>query len=322
MSKRYHFQLLRGPGGPGTSLETYTGKEGELTYDINSHHIFVHGKDPTTRISKEGGYKIALYSDLPGKLSDLTNDIFIQKDDGSIDTSNPSYLEKITAARAKADAKGHEFENYYAQVTGASFSGLVSCTSSNLDFTYYREHAGDANSAKPSNKVGTDDHLITGTWLYKYSGDFVVNTMTNQSIGGNKTFTGNCYFNNTINGTASRAYWGDLAENYKSDKNYPAGTLIQYGGSEEVTIATDSVNGVVSDKPGYLMNTEMKDGLPIVMIGRVKVRVDCEVYKFDRLVLGKTPGVATVDNTCRNPIAIALENSKDQLVLATAKFTL
>ena len=48
-------------------------------------------------------------------------------------------------------------------------------------------------------------------------------------------------------GKAQSSEWADLAEIYQTDKDYPAGTLLQFGGKKELTIAHDEVNAVVSE---------------------------------------------------------------------------
>lgn len=65
---------------------------------------------------------------------------------------------------------------------------------------------------------------------------------------GNNTFTG------TINGISMGSYWGDLAEYYESDNEYPKGTLVKFGGEKEITIADDTVNAVITSNPGFILN--------------------------------------------------------------------
>lgn len=128
--------------------------------------------------------------------------------------------------------------------------------------------------------------------------------------------------------TAAAAYWADLAELYKSDKNYSVGTLVKFGGKEEITIADDEVNAVITEKPAYLMNLAIKNdekALGIVLTGRSKIRVVGEIEKFDRLVLSGRKGVARkkfIDN--EKIIGIALEsnyNPDEKLIEAVLKLS-
>lgn len=99
-------------------------------------------------------------------------------------------------------------------------------------------------------------------------------------------------------GTAYRALWEDLAEYYRSDKVYPAGTLICIGsGHAEITEAKTECNGIISTKPGYELG-EKKDGydLPVALIGKVPVLFadDCTPAFGERIYLSKTmPGRAS-----------------------------
>ena len=94
-----------------------------------------------------------------------------------------------------------------------------------------------------------------------------------------------------FSGTAYRAQWGDLAEYYESDEIYPAGTLITMGsGMKEITIASVECNGVVSDKPGYILGEKKTDNhLPIALVGKVPVIFDnrCVPHFGDRVYLSR-----------------------------------
>ena len=131
-----------------------------------------------------------------------------------------------------------------------------------------------------------------------------------------------------ISGTAMRARWADLAETYASDKMYKPGTLMQFGGSEEVTIATTEVNAVVSTKPAFLMNADIssENKLPLALIGRVPVRVIGSIKKFERIILSDIPGVACNRKFAnQQAIGVALESSDDEgekLILCSVKLQL
>lgn len=99
-------------------------------------------------------------------------------------------------------------------------------------------------------------------------------------------------------GISYRALWADLAEYYRSDKIYPAGTLITIGdGHEEITLAKKECNGIVSSNPGYVLGEKESDyDLPIALVGKVPVRFasDCLPKFGNRIYLSKTqPGLAS-----------------------------
>jgi hypothetical protein len=96
------------------------------------------------------------------------------------------------------------------------------------------------------------------------------------------------WFNN-IYGTSTHALYADLAENYVGDKVYPAGTVLMFGGSAEVTVAdadTTAVAGIVSTNPAHLMNGGLQGHtvVPLALMGRVPCQVIGPVAKGDLLV--------------------------------------
>lgn len=118
-----------------------------------------------------------------------------------------------------------------------------------------------------------------------------------------------------FNGTSNQAKYADLAENFTTDKWYPAGTLVTIGGLNEITqeneIASDNVLGVISDKPGYLMNSELDNSLPVALSGKVPVRIIGPIEKGQRLISAGN-GLAKAANkneiTALNIVGRSLEN--------------
>jgi hypothetical protein len=101
-------------------------------------------------------------------------------------------------------------------------------------------------------------------------------------------------------GTANQAKYADLAERYLSDQTYDPGTVMEFGGVNEVTISQHShstrVAGAVSTAPAYEMNTglEGEHVVAIALTGRVPCQVIGTIRKGDLLVASGIPGVATV----------------------------
>jgi hypothetical protein len=86
------------------------------------------------------------------------------------------------------------------------------------------------------------------------------------------------------------ATYADLAEYYESDAEYDAGTVLEFGGSKEVTIASDGtarVAGVVSTNPAYVMNSACNGiAVALALQGRVPCKVRGNISKGDMLVSG------------------------------------
>ena len=159
-----------------------------------------------------------------------------------------------------------------------------------------------------------------GTWT-------AARPLTINNSTGDVTTSTKWNFSQTINGTAYRAQWGDLAEYYLTDNQYPKGTLVQFGGEKEITIATTDVNAVITSEPGFILNTSMESSQAIALVGRVPVRVIGKVSKFDYLMLSDIPGVAIKkdENAKGNIIARVLEDKvteEEGLVLCATKFEL
>ncbi len=120
-------------------------------------------------------------------------------------------------------------------------------------------------------------------------------------------------------GTATEAYYADLAENYEADAGYEPGTVLVFGGDKEVAM-TDTHNdhrvaGVVSTNPAYLMNSQQEAEFvcPVAMQGRVPCKVIGKVTKGDMLVTSAIPGFAIVNNNAApgRIVGKALENKTD-----------
>ena len=160
---------------------------------------------------------------------------------------------------------------------------------------------------------------LNGNWVYS-------NIDTYVDLNGNCT----CYlptntYGTYFHGTADSAKWADLAECYQSDEKYPVGTLIKFGGEKDITIADNKCNGVISDKPGYLLDSDLEDSQPVALIGKTPIRIIGKIKKFDTIVLDpEHPGVGKEQTTSdEKVIAIALENNdheEEKLVKCVTKF--
>lgn len=184
---------------------------------------------------------------------------------------------------------------------------------------------------------------VAGTqFLAAYAGSFVGNTVTltgNASVGGALSVTGNIapvgnavsnlgsattQFNNVyavlFNGTATSARYADLAERYHADMPYEPGTVVVFGGANEITACTQNgdtaVAGVISTDPAYMMNSEAgsNDTHPYVaLVGRVPCKVIGTVRKGQMLTTSEMPGYAMATNAPRMGAVIgkALEAKHD-----------
>lgn len=141
---------------------------------------------------------------------------------------------------------------------------------------------------------GTNSQWVDiSTGLTNASTSATANTLALRDSGGNLTAT-------NFLGTASSAKYADLAENYLADAIYQPGTVVIFGGANEITVTNQShdtrVAGVISTNPAYLMNSDCP-GLPVAFTGRVPCAVNGTVRKGDVLVTSEILGVAEVLNS-------------------------
>ena len=122
---------------------------------------------------------------------------------------------------------------------------------------------------------------------------------------------------NVLSTTAAQAQYADLAEIYKTDKNYNVGTVVMIGGSQEVTECFVGYRalGVISEKPAFLMNAKA-EGQPIALKGRVLVKVTGDIKKGDELVAGNGGYATKVSDEFNKVFAIALEDNEKGLIEA------
>lgn len=112
----------------------------------------------------------------------------------------------------------------------------------------------------------------------------------------------NTVYATLFSGTATTARYADLAEKYVADADYEPGTVLVFGGANEVTITNSKgdrrIAGVVSTNPAYLMNSELQGNtvVNLALTGRVPCKVLGQARKGDILVTSAIPGYAIVDN--------------------------
>ena len=120
---------------------------------------------------------------------------------------------------------------------------------------------------------------------------------------------------NTVFAKATSATYADLAECYAADASYAPGTVIDFGGTNEVTISTTDasrrVAGVVTTNPAYLMNSHLEAEFvaAVALQGRVPTLVQGPIAKGDTMVsAGNGRARAEADPKISTVIGKALED--------------
>jgi hypothetical protein len=211
-------------------------------------------------------------------------------------------------------------------VTGSSFIGSGSALTGVVGWTT------QANTPPASPRAGDFwynsvtgikyQYTATGTsnvWVDQSDPTVFQSITTGQIINANANGVGNigtaAASFNTIFARATQAQYADLAEMYCADADYAPGTVLSFGGIQEVTISTQAsdsrVAGVVSTHPAHLMNSNLDCdyAVALALTGRVPTLVTGQVHKGDMMVSAgnghaqacATPAMGTV-------IGKALEN--------------
>ena len=155
---------------------------------------------------------------------------------------------------------------------------------------FYQNVAGGTGVAltaySANGNIATNSILSNGT-LGGASATLYGTTLTTGANTTAGTITGNFSLSA---GSRLNATYADLAEKYVADVEYHPGTVLVFGGEQEVTLSTESdsfrVAGVVTTNPAYTMNNECEGEhiATIALQGRVPVKVIGPVFKGDLLV--------------------------------------
>jgi hypothetical protein len=140
---------------------------------------------------------------------------------------------------------------------------------------------------------------MSGSSLTVTTGTLTGGNIVNGNANGIGNIGSSTTYFNTVFAKATSAQYADLAEMYCADAEYTPGTVLDFGGTEEITITTQShstqVAGIVSTTPSYLMNSTLTcvNAVQVALVGRVPCSVVGTIAKGDRLVASSTPGIAT-----------------------------
>jgi hypothetical protein len=185
---------------------------------------------------------------------------------------------------------------------------------------FIRNQTSDSNITLQVNDGGVNTNMIRmygANAVVELPGSVTLNTNAGATalVNGGGNGVGNIgssssYFN-TVYATATTALYADVAERFETDTMYDPGTVVELGGTKEITMVrnelSDSVFGVISTKPAFTMNGGAGSDIthpPVAMTGRVPVKTVGTVRKGNRLVSAGNgfaraaqPGEATAFNT-------------------------
>ena len=208
---------------------------------------------------------------------------------GNVDSGNLRSAGLISVAgnvTSAANVAGTYFIGNGSQLTGLSLGvsvtkfvngtteGNIGATNGNINF----------NVGGTSNVV-----VIDTTTVYANVVSVASIAKTGTNAVGNIGSSSN-YFNQVF-ATATTALYADVAERFAADELLEPGTVVELGGTKEITRSitdlSENVFGVISTRPAYTMNggAGEDDTHPkVAMTGRVPVKVTGYIKKGDRLV--------------------------------------
>lgn len=185
------------------------------------------------------------------------------------------------------------------------------------DYFYYSNNT-------PISFAGTYSNSNVASYLPTYNGNILtVQTQATALTTGANSTAGTITGNWTLTaGSRIQATYADLAERFAADETYDPGTVVQLGGTQEITKVqyelSEDVFGVISNTAAMIMNGAAGDDLthpPVAISGRVEVKVIGKVKKGDRLVSageGIARSALAGEATPFNTIGRALEDKTDE----------
>ena len=215
----------------------------------------------------------------------------------------------IVSAAGNITSAGNVAGTYFIG-NGSQLTGL----SLGVSVTKFVNGSTEGNIGTSGGNVNFNVGGVSNVVVIDTSGVFVTAITTPSINKSGSNAVGNIgsasnYFNRVF-ATATTALYADVAERFAADEVMEPGTVVELGGSKEITRSTlelsDQVFGVISTNPAFTMNggAGEDDTHPAVaMTGRVPVKVIGCVKKGDRLVSAGNgiarsaqPGEATAFN--------------------------
>jgi hypothetical protein len=221
---------------------------------------------------------------------------------GLINTSSTSNTSISTAGNIQGS---------YLYGNGSQLTGLSAAVS----VTKFVNGTSEGNAGSSGGNItftvsGNANVLVLSSTTAYFGSDISVDGIqkTGSNAVGNIGSSAN-YFNRVF-ATATTALYADVAERFAADELLEPGTVVELGGSKEITRSqqdlSENVFGVISTRPAYTMNGgagEDDTHPPVAMTGRVPVKAIGIIRRGDRLVSAGSgvaraarPGEATAFN--------------------------
>lgn len=283
---------------PKLNFSNYVQKNRETT-DWSINYPDTNDENPYAAVNLER---------LNDRIDELTTNLKEFFSSEYISKSNTqNYLEGITSDNKDS------LQNRYKPTTINYVENRVKELEKSLDSI--DDRLGDYVRVDKSNKLQTTNLGSTENYSFQTpQGGLLPGTAGISNLGSiSQKF--NYVYANIFQGTATRALYADIAEIIESEKSFEPGTILSMDiltGDLKEYESNDEIFGVVSENPGFILNSEAK-GILIAHKGQVKVKVQGKVKKGEIIIAidnGIGEAVPRLSNAVRHlKIGIALESS-------------
>jgi len=129
----------------------------------------------------------------------------------------------------------------------------------------------------------------------------------------------------TFHGNAITANYADIAEKYIADADYPIGTVVEIGGTNEITrYSGGALAGVISELPGVKLN-EGSEGQYVALKGKIPALCTTPIFKgqycvavLGGIVVGINKQLITPEDHL-NIVGVALEDYNPETMTVMTK---
>lgn len=276
---------------------------------VNDPFIFLANANPGDNLDTG---VIASYNDgsdqrYTGFFRDITDgkyklfDNLLPQPTTTVDTGNVSFrladivVGNITATTITGTLSNTQVITSLGNLTSLSVAGTVSSWSINRIFSTQAASSTASGALQVSGGVGIAGNVVSGAnvvaahQIRVNSSNFATAIVNSGTDGvGNIGASGAGF--NTVFAKSTSAQYADVAERYLADAEYAPGTVLHFGGSQEVSQCNVDhcvkVAGVVSTNPAYIMNDGLQGEhvVDVALLGRVPCQVQGPVSRGDMVV--------------------------------------
>jgi len=266
--------------GTEAQNNAFTGALAEITVDTTNGTLRVHNGITA------GGSNIATVAYVDNAISSLSaNSITDGTSSVTIIATNGNIRANVGGSTVQLLSSGGANVTGYITATGNVTGDYILGNGSQLTGIDATSIQSGTSNVRVLSSGGNVSVGVGGSAILRFTTEGIVNDMGN-GVGNIGNATGQF---NTIFAKATSAQYADVAEKYLADQNYEPGTVVEIGGSAEVTqtntLASTRIAGVVSTDPAFIMNSGAAGDhvVTVALLGRVPCRVAGRVRRGDLL---------------------------------------